>query len=328
MYLKIVPTLTVATLLMTACGSGGGSSSDENNNEVNVEENTNEPESDSEESSDGNNEGESNEPSTPDTGDEDTDGNGGVMFRIGLINATRTINLPTDTTEQLNIGASFSEGESNFTESEFLDFFMQSASLTCNVILPDTPLDPEIDSPFDQQAGGMFVSAGEAIPITSDAGTYTTLVQTELVGIYLPDAPLSSPLPNGLVADIPGDVFPGFSNVVIPDVAELRVSSPTANQNISNSTPVTWDANGNGDSFITISATYSSGAFVTCLTEDDGSFSYPSDTIAELESGSNSAPDQFFINRIAFRIDINGTDILQIFNNYTVSFLNTDLDTE
>lgn len=77
----------------------------------------------------------------------------------------------------------------------------------------------------------MPLSADETIVFSSPAGTFVTLQRT-VVGesiVYAPEGDgLPAPIPSGLVADIPGDEFPAFATVRIPDAAALEGVSPAA----------------------------------------------------------------------------------------------------
>ena len=210
---------------------------------------------------------------------------------------------------------------------------MMPTTFGCQVIRPTDP--PEVLPPVYPTSTSSEVSAGEAIPITSNTGTYTTLVQTvrdDSVS-YHSEALLAGPFPNGLIADIPGDVFPGFSNVVIPNVAELRLTSPTPEERFSTTTPITWDANSNGNSSMHIVAgfinpTTGESVSASCVAEDDGNFSLSPEIIAELQLGDNYEPVSLGIVRSATSVEINDSSAIFISNGYSEFFSYLDFGIE
>ncbi len=201
-----------------------------------------------------------------------------------------------------------------------VDQLLVEPDFSCHVARPNDK--PEDTLPIYIADSSGRVSAGETI--TSDAGTYTTLIP--FATGYVTETPLIGPFPSGLIADIPGDAFPGFSNVVIPEVAELRLRSPTVDQEFSPSMPITWEANSDGNSLMFIFARFDNQTndewvSATCMTEDDGSFSFSSETITELALGDSFAPSTLAIVRMAVRIEISGTTALSVINQYGESFL-------
>ena len=114
-----------------------------------------------------------------------------------------------------------------------------------------TVMNPQPTYPELPTASSRLVSAGETITITSGAGTYTTLLRNidgDLIE-YKQQAELNGSFPQGLVASMPGDVFSAYSNIAIPHVPALRITSPTADQIFTPSTSGTWDANGNSNTY-------------------------------------------------------------------------------
>ena len=136
------------------------------------------------------------------------------------------------------------------------------------------------------EAFGEAVGAGETITLTSPAGTYATLVpQGEGDDpVYRPqdtDGALPGFAPSGLVADIPGDVFPAFANVAIPDVTPGAATfQPAENSPIDAATEYTWTA---ADDGATVEIGLETDAFsIDCHARDDGSFTLPAAIVAEL----------------------------------------------
>ena len=128
-----------------------------------------------------------------------------------------------------------------------------------------------------------FVSAGENFTLTSDAGTYATVAYSEDRFEIAP-----YPAPAQLVLDIPGDVFPAFSNVVIPEVARAANFKPARNEVLTADTTVTWDPTGIAGNTIYLSVFDfpAAGKVVDlfCSMTDDGEFELPADVQAVLNS--------------------------------------------
>lgn len=179
------------------------------------------------------------------------------------------------------------------------------------------------------QPGGIEfnpVSAGDVITLTSPAGSYAEIVKSEANGFIFysvaGDGSLPGPVPSGTVLDIPGDVFPAFPNVAVPDIAELtNVASSTGNTLTANST-VTWDAASSEGSFMNLSAAYTppgteNSISVFCTVADDGSFSFPADTAAQMGNDFES---------LNFNLSRSGSTVVQSGNALlTVTVLSSSL---
>ena len=190
-------------------------------------------------------------------------------------------------------GFSMPEGEAAFAFVSG-DVLMGEPVLdTCSTLIEEEGFD---DDDLENIArGANNISAGETITLRSSAGTWLTLsrIQDAQSIIYLPEVELPSSIasgldtvPNGLVIDIPGDDFPAFTDVLIPDVAPL--SGVTTNGAIV--TPATlfqWDAGSDNPSvFIVIELeSIDEETSITCSAADDGEFSIPDELRTELGSG-------------------------------------------
>ena len=117
----------------------------------------------------------------------------------------------------------------------------------------------------------LLVSAGENITVSSPAGTFNSLATTSSIGppVYSEQTNIFTLLPLGLTVDIPGEVFPAFANVAVPDVQPL--TGVVVN---STGTEVIWDAGSNPSALISIIIS-DTGRSSICLTADDGQFSVP-----------------------------------------------------
>ena len=159
------------------------------------------------------------------------------------------------------------------------------------------------------------LSAGETITVTSAAGTYATLLMNSAAGliVYIPEEELVSPLPQNLIVDIPGDQFPAFSNVSIPNVNALDVS-PTPQETITGNTNFQWTGTTQTFSFLTIEASFDTNTGfvdVVCIARDDGSFSFPANISSQVGGSEASFVD---ISRTGFDVVFNGDSQLLVFN--------------
>ena len=211
------------------------------------------------------------------------------------------------------VGGSIISAEFNISEepqflAEISDDFGIVAEM-CQVL----SLDVEIDSVETES-----ISAGDNIVITSPAGTFATLVPESTGGdlnyVVEPGATLPSPLPSGLTADVPGDVFPAFASASIPDVEPLTGIEPTDPDNMAFS----WDAGSNPDPLVAITVlNLESGSGATCFAADNGAFSFPAEIQTEL--GADFTADSFSLIRLDSNFLFQGVDVLVLTNN-TVSF--------
>jgi len=134
------------------------------------------------------------------------------------------------------------------------------------------------------------ISAGEVLTLTSPAGSFAELTRDDSL-LYSADGGfIASGLPASLTVDIPGDVFPAFSNVSVPVVQPFTLTAPAAGQLITTGTNFIWATGNNPNAYIQISAS-GQAADVVCTVRDDGSFTFPTDVQNELGSGFTS---QFF----------------------------------
>ena len=127
------------------------------------------------------------------------------------------------------------------------------------------------------------ISAGENLTFSSSAGTFADLAQEISIDniTYTTTSPLPRP-PAGLTLDIPGDTFPSFSSVEIPDLQDLEIRTPESGEPLRSDTRLRWNAASDGsDSRLLLSAS-DADVTVTCSLADDGSFSFSDATQAEL----------------------------------------------
>jgi len=180
-------------------------------------------------------------------------------------------------------------------------------------------------NPPEAEFESSFLSAGEVITITAPSGTLGELqrsIDYGNISYQIPfDEMLSNVVPYGTVVDIPGDEFPAFSNVRLPEISPFDVVATTGEMLTSQSS-FTWTPNS------TASATYIRlfGAVynyadindqdtyetlgVTCHLLDDGSFSFPEEISAELGSDFNAW--SYYIARKGVEFQRQGDSLLAV----------------
>ena len=127
------------------------------------------------------------------------------------------------------------------------------------------------------------VSAGLNLTFSSAAGTFADLPRllTDGETTYTTNVPLPRP-PNEVTLDIPGDTFPAFSAVQIPDLEDLVVTSPATGDVLRSDTTITWNAAIDGDNSRLLLTATDANVTVDCSLADDGDFSFTAETQAEL----------------------------------------------
>ena len=153
------------------------------------------------------------------------------------------------------------------------------------VVSNDGPTGIDITAPLICSADlpAQTISAGSNLTVSSAAGTFADLAQQEADSTitYTTGSPLPRP-PNGLTLDIPGDAFPQFSAVQIPDLQELNVSSPANGEILRSDSGITWNAATNGNNSRILLTATDADVTVDCSLADDGSFNFSAATQAEL----------------------------------------------
>ncbi len=203
-----------------------------------------------------------------------------------------------------NITAAFFQGDQNFSAAQATSGVLPSSD-TCTVTEDDDDfsISPEIEG---VDVAFTSLTAGNAITISSPAGTYTTLTPMSFFGTtaYSADDQSGAP-PSGLTVDIPGDQFPAFANIAIPDVAALTGVSPEIGSAVTGSTTYTWTPSNDPDSRINIDVDN-----VNCVVIDDGSFTIPANIVAQADSDFGTFG--YNIDRIAIRLVQSGNALLGV----------------
>jgi len=177
-------------------------------------------------------------------------------------------------------------------EAEFLAGVYQTPD-TCHTINTVGSVEQHHRSIFKSNADLHDLSAGEVLTVRNDFGS---LAEVNLeVGIDI-DARLTYKFPaldigadENLILDIPGNEFPAFNNVVLP---EIEYTWPLdfdmdLNGDIDFSKPITWvAATQPGSQYrFGVHVTFFDGSeiYYRCAVTDDGSFAFPSEVRYELD---------------------------------------------
>lgn len=202
-------------------------------------------------------------------------------------------------------------------ELDILGFYNSNVE-TCRV--SGFSSDDEEANPIDLVEFSPTVSAGETVILTGASGTFATFSRTLLFDgeaiLYLPESELLSPMPQDLVLDIPGDEFPSFNNVAIPNVPALDIT-PAQDQPINANTEFRWNGGTEALGIVTIEADFTMdngiNLGVLCFPRDDGSFVFPADVKEQI--GDAVADQALSYSRSAFNFLKSGNAELWIFND-------------
>jgi hypothetical protein len=195
---------------------------------------------------------------------------------------------------EIDVSAGFFQFNANVPGNLLVQSFNPPLD-TCEVTQfePVEPGDFELPDIEGITAQITTISAGETIQLTSSAGTFAELQRETISGFtfYRPTVDsIAGPIPGDLILDIPGDVFPAFANVAIPDVGSFVLTEPGSNMPVTPASTFTWNAGTDPNAFVSIEAAsidISTGTSidVDCVVADDGTFAFPAATQAEMGAG-------------------------------------------
>lgn len=158
-----------------------------------------------------------------------------------------------------------------------------------------------------------FASGGEVITVTSPAGSYAELQKIDGDVNYISETDLTAPAPDSLTINIPGDVFPAFSNAAIPDSQPLIMTTGNGSR-VTPSTTFSWTAGSAQSGSVRIEAEYYEGAEtnqtveLSCQVVDDGSFSLPTDI--QQQMGNEFSSESYTAVRNTYNIYQAGNAVL------------------
>ena len=237
----------------------------------------------------------SNEPDTNTGSGTDT------IDQYGMVSIVESVPAQT-----YNFYADFMDIANPVDNELFRSEFMDTPD-TCTIDIQDTNNVPDENLNEEGVIGNVTsISAGDVITVSSPAGSFTELLKSvnDSNINYQTDIsiPIAAPLPVGLVMDIPGEDFPAFGDIQVPEIQSLVLTSPTTGQIVTTDTEFTWQAGSNSDTEIQITVSeFSDNSFVTvyCAVQDDGSFSFPAATKASLGDNFSATADTFIMSRFS-----------------------------
>lgn len=191
------------------------------------------------------------------------------------------------------------------------DFCSVSVSDDSDNFIP-TIDDPDLPENFFDSIE--FLSAGEVITLSGSTGnTYGELELTSLFGlqVYSPVTELTYPVPAPLVVNIPGDEFPAFTGIQVPGAAPLADFTNSTGESVTAATAFSWTTSSSDNAHIALAA-YSSDVSLDCILIDDGSYTLPAATVAELDAelGSGWSLEVDDVSRIVFIVRQSGSSVL------------------
>jgi len=249
-----------------------------------------------------------------------TDANAGSGDNISLIG---TVRLELGEPDSVAI---FQKNSQNLSATQIQNNFSPSLD-TCEV---SVVTGDDIEASLE----GLTIepySAGDVLTLTSPAGTYAELAKLEEDGIpyyaIADEGTLPATMPPGTVLDIPGDEFPAFSGVAVPEVAKLTNLVLSTGGTLNANSTFTWDASSVAGTYIVLTAIFLSGVeesesnpnslefipiynTVSCSLVDDGAFSFPAEIAAQL--GSDFEDRSFVFSRVSNTIEQRGNALVTV----------------
>lgn len=273
--LKLTSIMLMTALAATACSSSSDSPSDST-------------------PPDGNDTGGSGTPGgdgdgTPDNGSSGDASISGNLTQLGFV----SIDESTDD-EEVSIAAFFYRFPQQVDSALFAgaigglndqDFCSVSVDDDSDDTIPGLDAD-DLDDNFFESI--QTLSAGEVITLASAAGdSYGEMQLGTLFGIqvYGTTVEWAYPAPAPLVVNIPGDEFPAFNNVQVPGADPLSDFTTSTGGSLTAASTISWTANSSGGAHVILEATNdNSDVYLDCILVDDGSYTLPAATVAELDA--------------------------------------------
>ena len=160
------------------------------------------------------------------------------------------------------------------------------------------------------------ITAGDQLIVSNPAGTYATLLPSDKsVGSYSDYFLDSLPVSKQFTMSIPGDEFPGISQLEIPDLTPLELLQPTHSDKLNPETVYRWIPDSDDNSHITISI-YGNFSFL-CHVDDDGEFSLPKELASTFDK--NTIFDFGNITRFKTEFHTMESGVIQIEHNSSYS---------
>lgn len=135
-----------------------------------------------------------------------------------------------------------------------------------------------------------FLDAGTPLVLHAGSKPYAQLNRLRQGSriSYVPTVPTLPAPPSGLVLDIPGAPggFPAFKGAVVPPADPPRLTSPSADEDVTPNTTFRW-SNPTRDPNATVllmGMQEDPELMFSCMVQDDGTFSFPPEVVTQLKS--------------------------------------------
>lgn len=221
--------------------------------------------------------GNTDEQSTEDNPSDTSNNTGAIGANIRYLGYIAVFDWISDADRTLTMSGGFFERDPWFDNNFDPDVFTTD---TCDLTgIADVPVAP--------------VSAGETIIVSNAAGTLAELLPIGITNFQQYNTAellsVDSQQGSNLVVDIPGDDYPPFGGVAVPD-AELPTGiSPQLNSNVNADTVFRWNAGSTRDTHIAIGILFGGSASVSCYLIDDGEFTLPDSVKSQVGTATVSS---------------------------------------
>lgn len=258
--------------------------------------------------------------------DSDTSGNNGKWSYIPVPG------LEADIEGKYYVGVMYlSEGSESDTSDALAAFFSTTQAPHIQVLKEDACDDPTtlgVAPPYQMETvpgTEQELNAGENLTVSSGSDLYGELskpLPEKFPGSYFWATKPTAAIPDNLKLNIPGADFPQVLGATFPIAVEpLIVTEPAPEGTITQDTVYRWAAGSNPEAKIMI--TWSAGdqqgeegLIVTCRAKDDGEFSLPADTQAQLGVQYNAKYSS--ITRFVTSFHVEDSVAIQLEHSYHV----------
>ena len=195
--------------------------------------------------------------------------------------------------------------------AEVRQAYVDAIDVSCRIDGSVDGVDFEDSGPVEEGGPGEYVRAGDALPVSDEAGALGALVTFDGGDGAEEDPYYEWDLPDGLDnidvvgaigVEVPGDVFPGLGTVALPAVALDGVAADA----MTVGTPIRWTPSEVEDRTLIAMEVRGDGVdgalSIECVTDDDGSFVLPDATLARLPE-SVTGFVSYGVERTRYRVE-------------------------
>ena len=171
---------------------------------------------------------------------------------------------------------------------------------------------------YNQLGSGIPInlSAGEVLTLSSLDGSWLDVYRGQGPNYeYVNTNPIIEPVPSTLQLDIPGDSFPGYIDISIPDVETVTLTEPAEGTILQLDTTFIWVPSAQDNAYLRITAEKLVGServHLDCAVTDDGEFQIPGSVQSELSEIFQDYAVR--VNRTVYSTETSGDSILFIFH--------------